>query len=175
MANQLPIIEVDYYNCIWNKKILTPQPIKQTGAAIVPGGSGVSAAYGVWPLNNVLAPPLTFLTTSDLVAWNSTGVTEDESVTIQNFIIEEMYIRGGFNNNSMSLGVRAYLDEEEPLQQHRLNALIYSGVFNSRTGINRTNEFPVGTNITKAANPDFGSIQKIYAEENNLIVLQENK
>ena len=24
MANQLPIIEVDYYNCIWNKKILTP-------------------------------------------------------------------------------------------------------------------------------------------------------
>jgi len=129
----------------------------------------------VWPLNNVLAPPLTFLTTSDLVAWNSTGVTEDESVTIQNFIIEEMYIRGGFNNNSMSLGVRAYLDEEEPLQQHRLNALIYSGIFNSRTGINRTNEFPVGTNITKAANPDFGSIQKIYAEENNLIVLQENK
>ena len=86
-----------------------------------------------------------------------------------------MYIRGGFNNNSMSLGVRAYLDEEEPLQQHRLNALIYSGIFNSRTGINRTNEFPVGTNITKAANPDFGSIQKIYAEENNLIVLQENK
>jgi len=175
MANQLPIIEVDYYNCIWNKKILTPQPIKQTGAAIVPGGSGVSAAYGVWPLNNVLAPPLTFLTTSDLVAWNSTGVTEDESVTIQNFIIEEMYIRGGFNNNSMSLGVRAFLDEDEPLQQHRLNALIYSGIFNSRTGINRTNEFPVGTNITKAANPEYGSIQKIYADENDIVVLQENK
>ena len=175
MANQLPIIEVDYYNCIWNKKILTPQPIKQTGAAIVPGGSGVSAAYGVWPLNNVLAPPLTFLTTSDLVAWNSTGVTEDESVTIQNFIIEEMYIRGGFNNNSMSYGVRAYLDEEEPLQQHRSNALIYSGIFNSRTGINRTNEFPVGTNITKAASPEYGSIQKIYADENDIVVLQENK
>ena len=179
MANQLPIIEVDYYNCIWNKKVLTPQPIQQTGADIVPGGSGVSAAYGVWPLNNVLAPPLTFLSTSgtpaDVAAWNSTGITLDESVTIQNFIVEEMYIRGGFNNNSMSYGVRAYLDEEEPLQQHRLNALIYSGIFNSRTGINRTNEFPVGTNITKAANPEYGSIQKIHADENDIVVLQENK
>ncbi len=179
MANQLPIIEVDYYNCIWNKKVLTPQPIRQNGNAIVPGGSGVSASLGVWPINQVLAPPLTFLsetgTPADLAAWNSSGITRDESVTITNFLIEEMYIRGGFNNNSMSYGVRAYIDEEEPLQQHRFNAIIYSGIFNSRTGINRTNEFPVGTNITKAANPQYGSIQKIYADENDIVILQENK
>ncbi len=173
MANTLPLIEVDYYNSIWNKRILTPQPLKQVGTDAVPGGAGSAANLGTWPLNNVFAPPLTVnpgFTTDPL-----STVSATESVSPQNFYVEEMYIRGGFNNNSMSYGVRAYLDEEEPLQQHRFNTLIYSGIFNSRTGLNRTNEFPVGTNITKSANPQYGSIQKIYAEENNLIVLQENK
>ena len=173
MANTLPLIEVDYYNSIWNKRILTPQPEEQTADTIVPGGAGSAANLGTWPINNVFAPPLTF--NPGFKVSGSTTVGASESVSNLNFYTEEMYIRGGFNNNSMSYGVRAYLDEEEPIQQHRFNTLIYSGIFNSRTGLNRTNEFPVGTNITKSANPQYGSIQKIYAEENNLIVLQENK
>ena len=176
MANTLPLIEVDYYNSIWNKRVLTPQPVVQTGTAggdSVPGGTGSAANLGTWPLNNVFAPPLTV--NPGFVTDTADTVSDDQSVSTQNFYVEEMYIRGGFNNNSMSYGVRAYLDEEEPIQQHRFNTLIYSGIFNSRTGLNRTNEFPVGTNITKSANPQYGSIQKIYAEENNLIVLQENK
>jgi len=177
MANTLPLIEVDYYNTIWNKRILTPQPVKQTsiGSPVdaVPGGAGSAANLGTWPINNVFAPPLTFNP-----AFNTDGpdnVTATESVQGQNFYTEEMFIRGGFNNNSMSYGVRAYLDEDEPLQQHRFNTLIYSGIFNSRTGINRTNEFPVGSNLTRSANPQFGSIQKIAADENDIVVLQENK
>ena len=174
MANTLPLIEVDYYNSIWNKRVLTPQPVLQVGTTdAVPGGTGSAANLGTWPLNNVFAPPLTV--NPAFVTDGASTVTATESVSTQNFYVEEMYIRGGFNNNSMSYGVRAYLDEEEPIQQHRFNTLIYSGIFNSRTGLNRTNEFPVGTNITKSANPQYGSIQKIYAEENNLIVLQENK
>jgi hypothetical protein len=173
MANTLPLIEVDYYNSIWNKRILTPQPEEQTADVIVPGGAGSAANLGTWPINNVFAPPLTF--NPGFKVSGSTTVGDTESVSNLNFYTEEMYIRGGFNNNSMSYGVRAYLDEDEPIQQHRFNTLIYSGIFNSRTGLNRTNEFAVGTNITKSANPQYGSIQKIYAEENNLIVLQENK
>jgi hypothetical protein len=53
--------------------------------------------------------------------------------------------------------------------------LIYSGIFNSRTGINNTNEFPVGEEITKAVDPAKGTIQKLYAEDTNLIIFQENK
>ena len=174
MANTLPLIEVDYYNSIWNKRILTPQPVKQTGTvSAVPGGAGSAANLGTWPLNNVFAPPLTF--NPGFVVDGSTTVGASDSVSGLNFYIEEMYIRGGFNNNSMSYGVRAYLDEEEPIQQLRFNTLIYSGIFNSRTGINRTNEFPVGTNLTRSANPQYGSIQKIYADENDVVVLQENK
>ena len=103
------------------------------------------------------------------------NIDNDQSIAPENFYLEEARVRGGFNDTSLDLAARAYLDEDEPVQQHRFNALIYSGVFNSRTGINRTNEFPVGESITKATNPDNGSIQKLYAEENNLLILQEDK
>jgi hypothetical protein len=89
--------------------------------------------------------------------------------------IEEARIRGGYNNTSVDFGVKAYLVEENNQQQHRFNSIIYSGVFNSRTGINRTNVFSVGEDITKSADPANGSIQKLYAEDTNLIVLQEDK
>jgi len=88
---------------------------------------------------------------------------------------EESRIRGGYNNLSVDFGVKAYLVENNPSQQHRISTLIYSGLFNSRTGVNNTNQFSVGTDITKGADPANGSIQKLYAEDTNLIIFQENK
>jgi len=92
-----------------------------------------------------------------------------------NWFIEESRIRGGYNNTQVDLGVKAYLVEDESQQQHRSNALIYSGIFNSRTGVNNTNQFSVGESITRSLDPVNGSIQKLYAEDTNLIVFQENK
>ena len=88
---------------------------------------------------------------------------------------EESRIRGGYNNLSVDFGVKAYLVEDNPVQQHRISTLIYSGLFNSRTGVNNTNQFSVGTSITKGADPANGSIQKLYSEDTNLIIFQENK
>tara|TARA_Y100000385_G_scaffold291961_1_gene374738 strand:- start:7776 stop:10154 length:2379 start_codon:yes stop_codon:yes gene_type:complete len=95
--------------------------------------------------------------------------------TADNWYLEEGRIRGGFNNPSTGQGVRAYLDEPEPLQQKRINTLIYSGIYNSRTGINQTNVFSIGTDITKSLDPSHGSIQMTHAEDTNLIVFQENR
>jgi len=95
--------------------------------------------------------------------------------TTYDWYIEESRIRGGYNNTTVDFGVKAYLDEPEPLQQHRLSSLIYSGIYNSRTGINDTNQFSVGDDITKSADPANGSIQKLYAEDTNLIIFQEKK
>ena len=95
--------------------------------------------------------------------------------TTYDWYIEEARIRGGYNNTIVDLGVKAYLDELEPLQQDRFNTLIYSGVFNSRTGVNDTNQFSVGQDITRSADPANGSIQKLYAEDTNLIIFQQNK
>jgi len=89
--------------------------------------------------------------------------------------IEEARIRGGYNNTSVDLGVKAYIDETNPLQQHRFNSLIYSGIFNSRTGVNDTNQFSVGEDITKSTDPANGQIMKLYAEDTNLIIFQEDK
>ena len=89
--------------------------------------------------------------------------------------VEESRIRGGYNNPATDKGVKAFINEPEPQQQHRFNTLIYSGVYNSRTGINETNVFSVSDDLTRSADPQNGSIQKTYAEDTNLIVLQEDK
>lgn len=91
------------------------------------------------------------------------------------WFVEEARIRGGYNNTNVDLGVKAYIVEDNINQQHRQNSLIYSGVFNSRTGVNKTNEFSVGEDITRSLDPANGSIQKLYSEDTNLIVFQEFK
>jgi len=89
--------------------------------------------------------------------------------------VEESRIRGGYNNTSTDYGVRAYLVELEPNSSIRFNSLIYSGIYNSRTGVNNTNVFSVAEEITKSLDPANGSIQKLYAEDTNLIIFQQYK
>jgi len=93
----------------------------------------------------------------------------------EDWYIEEARIRGGYNNTSVDLGVKAYIVEDAPDQQRRGNSLIYSGIFNSRTGINNTNQFPVGEEITKSVDPVSGTIQKLFSENTNLLIFQERK
>jgi len=142
------VIEVKYFNTFLLKKTNTNSP------AEVPawnGSTGIPASIGGYPqIQNI-------------------------STAGSNWIIEESRIRGGFNNTNVDYGVRAYLVEEEANGSVRGNSLIYSGIFNSRTGINQTNVFSVAEEITKSADPANGTIQKLYAEDTNLIVFQEAK
>jgi hypothetical protein len=91
------------------------------------------------------------------------------------WLIEESRITGGYNNTSVDFGVKAYLVEDEPKQSHKFSGLIHSGIFNSRTGFNATNQFSVGEDITRTIDPSNGSIQLLYAEDTNLIIFQESK
>jgi hypothetical protein len=91
------------------------------------------------------------------------------------WLLEESRIRGGYNNVSVDYGVKAYTVEDEPKQSHKFSSLIHSGIFNSRTGVNQTNQFSVGEDITRTIDPANGSIQRLYAEDTNLIIFQENK
>ena len=141
------IIEVKYFNTFLLKKVNDPT----TALPIWDGSRGIPQNIGGYPR------------------------TATVSVDGNDWAIEESRIRGGYNNTSVSFGVKAYLVEDEPRGAIRGNALIYSGIYNSRTGINNTNVFSVGDNITKAADPANGSIQRLYAEDTNLIIMQENK
>ena len=98
-----------------------------------------------------------------------------QAVPATDWYIEESRIRGGYNNTSVDFGVKAYIVETHPGQQNRINTLIYSGIYNSRTGINNTNQFSVAEDITRSVDPANGSIQKLYAEDTNLIIFQEDK
>ena len=89
--------------------------------------------------------------------------------------IEESRIKGGFNEKTVDFGVKAYVVDKKYNRNHRKNAMIYSGIFNSRTGVNNTNQFSIGESITKAVDSVYGSIQKLYAEDTNLLIFQENK
>ena len=89
--------------------------------------------------------------------------------------IEESRIKGGFNESAIDYGPKAYAVDKKYNRKHRENAMIYSGIFNSRTGVNNTNQFSIAESITKAVDLSYGSIQKLYAEDTNLIIFQENK
>ena len=100
-----------------------------------------------------------------------------KGVNEENFTwhIEESRIKGGYNNTAMDLGVRAYTTNQEFSRQERVNTLIYSGIYNNKTGVNNTNQFSVGENITKSLDIQNGSIQKLFSEDSSLNVFQEEK
>ena len=102
-------------------------------------------------------------------------LSSDEATKVSNWHIEESRIKGGFNEDSMGYGVKAFITDENYNLNHRANSMIYSGVFNSRTDVNQTNEFNPSEPITRSVDASDGSIQKLYAEDTNLIILQENK
>ena len=147
------IIEVKYFNSFLLKKV--DADLGLASGDQVPswnGSTGIPADIGGYPV-----------------------ISEGDIDNASDWAIEEARIRGGYNNTNFDYGVRAYIVEEEANAVIRGNSLIYSGIFNSRTGINDTNVFSVGDSITKSADPANGSIQKLYAEDTNLIIFQESK
>ena len=91
------------------------------------------------------------------------------------WVIEEARIRGGYNNTITDLGAKAYVEEDKINQKYLPNYIIYSGLYNPKTNINNTNQFPTGEDITRSVDPSNGSIQKLYAEDTNLTIFQESK
>jgi hypothetical protein len=89
--------------------------------------------------------------------------------------VEESRIKGGFNEPFVSNGPKAHLVDENYAENRRENALIYSGIYNSRTDVNKTNVFNAAEKITRAVDPQNGSIQKLHAEDTNLNIFQEDK
>ena len=178
--------EIIYYNTFWLKHVTTPvmgdsNPMAdidlQKFHAVYPGvpykgWSGTSTDLieydGSLNFTNAsnTAAPKSNVQTSSIVFSNTGG---------SNFVIEESRIRGGFNNTPSELGVRAFLREDTNESKYRSNALVYSGVYNSRTGFNETNVFSIGQDITRAVDPGYGSVQFLDAMDNDLTIIQENK
>lgn len=90
--------------------------------------------------------------------------------------VESDRINDDYNAPRMGKGVKVSAVLDEPYkQERRKNGLIYSGIFNSTSGVNKLNQFIQGEAITKDLNPHYGGIQKLYARDTDLIVLCEDK
>ena len=148
-------LEVSYFNTFWLKRLKNfaqEQKREQDGTVTSTSGGTTTG-------------------TPNLV----TGAGYINNNSYEDWFVEEARIKGGYNNTSVDFGNKAYIVEEESEQITRQNALIYSGVYNAKNGINNTNQFPIGEDITRSVDPASGSIQKLYAENTNLIILQERK
>ena len=90
--------------------------------------------------------------------------------------VESNRIRDSFNEVTIDKGpvVSAVLDavyEEE----RRSSGLIYSGIYNTNSGVNNLNQFIQAEKITKDLNPTYGSIQKLFSRNTDLISFCEDK
>ena len=90
--------------------------------------------------------------------------------------VESNRIRDDFNAVTIDKGPKvSTVLAEQYKQEQRKSGLIFSGIYNSTSGINRLNQFIQAEKITKDLNPTYGSIQKLYSRNSDLIALCEDK
>jgi len=90
--------------------------------------------------------------------------------------VESDRIRDDFNQVRIDKGAVAsstidFVYEEE----HRKSGLIHSGIYNSTSGVNNLNQFIQAEGITKDLNPTYGSIQKLFSRNTDIISFCEDK
>ena len=90
--------------------------------------------------------------------------------------VESNRLRDDFNQVIIDKGAVAsstvdFVYEEE----NRKNGLIHSGIYNSTSGVNNLNQFIAAEKITKDINPTYGSIQKLFSRNTDVITFCEDK
>ena len=90
--------------------------------------------------------------------------------------VESDRLRDDFNQIKLDKGpiVSTILDSVYE-EERRSSGLIYSGIYNSNSGINNLNQFIQAEKITKDINPTYGSIQKLFSRNTDLISLCEDR
>ncbi|MEK9780655.1 MAG: hypothetical protein VW418_04415, partial [Gammaproteobacteria bacterium] len=90
--------------------------------------------------------------------------------------VESNRIRDDYNAPFIDVGVKASsVISEQIKEEHKFNGLIWSGIINSRSGVNKSNEFNQANPITKDLLPSYGSIQKLHAWDDSIVILCEDK
>ena len=90
--------------------------------------------------------------------------------------VESNRIRDDFNAPFIDNGPKvSTITEEDYREERRNNGLIYSGLYNSNSDFNNLNQFIQAEKITKDLNPSYGSIQKLFTRNTNIVVFCEDK
>ncbi len=90
--------------------------------------------------------------------------------------VESDRIRDDFNAPQVANGVKASTVLATPYaEEHKSSGLIFSGIYNSISGVNDLNQFIQAEPITKDLNPRHGSIQALVTRDTNTVVFCEDK
>jgi len=92
--------------------------------------------------------------------------------------VESNRIRDNFNAVTIDKGavVSTTLDDQNLYNEDRkTNGLIFSGIYNSIGGVNELNQFIQAEKITKDINPTYGSVQKLFSRNTDLITFCEDR
>jgi hypothetical protein len=89
--------------------------------------------------------------------------------------LESYRIKDDFNAPTFNLSPRVTSTTEDYRELDSFNAICYSGIFGENTGVNRLNEFNLSTANFKYLDREYGSVQKLYSRDSDLLVFQESK
>tara|TARA_R100001460_G_scaffold59302_1_gene99118 strand:- start:8676 stop:13250 length:4575 start_codon:yes stop_codon:yes gene_type:complete len=90
--------------------------------------------------------------------------------------VESNRVRDDFNAAKIDNGPKVSAVYEGEYKRERIkNGLIYSGLYNFKSGLNNLNQFIIAEKITKDLNPTYGSIQKLFSRQTDLIAFCEDR
>ena len=95
--------------------------------------------------------------------------------TSKEVYLESRKLFDKFNTVELVKGIRVNTPDPRYAEENRKTGLIFSGLYNSKTGTNNLNQFDLSTGITKELEPNYGGIQKLYTLDTNLLALAEDK
>ena len=157
----------------------------------LPSGQGLVRLYFTRPDNSYTTLTIDVIATlADTTLGNSTYIIKRNVATNPFALswfncfsfgngVESNRIRDDFNQPIIDKGVKVNtILEENYEEERRSSGLIYSGIYNTNSGINNLNQFIQAEKITKDLNPIYGSIQKLYSRstaDGDLIALCEDR
>jgi hypothetical protein len=113
---------------------------------------------------------------SAIISLNNTGsINSDFNAWAFGNGLESDRIKDDFIAPELQMSPRVNAAVEEYKQRLSENAICYSGIYGINTGVNRLNEFNLSVANFKYLDKEFGSIQKLYARDTDMLVFQENK
>ena len=89
--------------------------------------------------------------------------------------VESDRIRDDYNAPQIDNGVKVSTTLLDYGKERRNSGMIYSGIYNSTSGVNDLNEFNMSEKITKDINPSYGSIQRLKTRDTDVVILTEDK
>ena len=179
-GSTLPIPPVGCVVRGWNNNVVTLDPGLQTASSINYAQAKIrfvnkDGSYLQYIIDSLAQSALNFDQVTISPKVDKVGLPYYNCFSFGNGV-ESNRIRDDFNRSFIKNGVRASSTiQEQYLEDHRSSGLIYSGLYNKNTSLNDLNQFIMAETITKELLPTYGSIQKLFARNDDLVAFCEDK